>query len=311
MAADDAEGIAIREQSIGSQVLPAGDFAENPADPPADVFDLVIGDGSLCEEGAFRPALEIDECLSCDANCLPSYCIDGLGCVACDAGYYYVRSTLGAPFECQVCSIPDCLRCQDGEAENEEAQKCLLCAVGYRISDDSRSCIPLPPPPSPEPIVSVTVQIPPSPVAVTSIQTPPVDVISPAPSQTLDSSADSDEETSKTSTSLESEEMQKTTAAESLCPADQFMSSIAHRCVQCDAHSIPGGCRDYIGCLGCMRGFFRRRAAMSYPFSCYPCTIANCAVCEDDIPFYAPLKCRACEDGYRVDPRSALCVPLK
>ena len=312
VAVDDEEDIAIREQSIGGQVFPVGDFAESPADPPADAFDLEAAtvDEVLCEEGAFRPVLEIDTCVSCDANCLPGHCIDGLGCVACKAGYFYVREASGIALQCQVCLISDCLRCQDGVAENEEAQRCTLCAAGYRLSDDRRSCAPIPPALSPEPVISVTAQSTASPASI--IQTPSVDVVSPAPSQeTLVAPADGGDETTEISSSVESGEMHKTEAAESLCPVDQFMSSIAHSCVQCDVHSIPGGCRDYIGCLGCMRGFFRRRAATSYPFSCYPCTIANCAACEDDIPFYAPLKCRACEDGYRVDPRSALCVPLK
>lgn len=285
--------IVVREQSIGGGAPPS----EVPVEAP-EVAELTeIG----CEDGEFLDAS--NTCQVCDAHCNVDRCIDGMGCLACYAGYYYVRPEAGKPFECRQCTIPHCVDCQDGATDDGQTPKCIQCENGYRLASDSRVCYPIVPPSpvteqitTPAPIVDEQ-----QPVTIVDEQEPATiaDEKEPAAIRT----GSSQTEDSTTETSIETE-------APSACPGNSFMSIADNGCVKCDMHAIPGGCKDYIGCLGCMRGFFRRRAASNYPFSCYPCTIANCAVCEDDIPFYAPLKCRACENTYQVDERTGLCVPV-
>lgn len=96
--------------------------------------------------------------------------------------------------------------------------------------------------------------------------------------------------------------------SDSPCPMSHFLWNVSIPCIKCDAHAAPGGCQNFIGCLSCVPGYFRQRLEKDSPFICAPCTVPNCAVCEDDVLMHSTARCKICITGFNLIEETGSCI---
>ncbi|GMH38192.1 hypothetical protein BSKO_06076 [Bryopsis sp. KO-2023] len=138
----------------GGETIPDAQTAQQPE------LDLPISEqsiGEVCGEGRFQKEFDL-ECMDCDANCSPGYCVDRTGCDKCLEGFYRTRPDHKWPFACENCKekISNCRLCRDGVfdawpvlcAECEptfrriDGGAACGCEEGLRLNDRGDVCIP-------------------------------------------------------------------------------------------------------------------------------------------------------------------------
>lgn len=137
------------------------------------------------------------------------------------------------------------------------------------------------------------------------------------PRTALDSQMeDVDEESSVLSSSfrrsgsdVEDASSRNASSSDSPCPMSHFLWNVSIPCIKCDAHAAPGACENFIGCVSCLPGYFRQRLEKDSPFICAPCTVPNCAVCEDDVLMHSTARCKVCIDGFNLIEETGSCIP--
>ncbi|GMH33998.1 hypothetical protein BSKO_01832 [Bryopsis sp. KO-2023] len=92
--------------------------------------------GEVCEGNKFK--LD-NECKTCDDNCVPGRCADGVGCKECKDNFHVTVSAENVRV-CSPCTINNCNSCVDTR-EPSEAEKCAECKHGFVPRENGSLCV--------------------------------------------------------------------------------------------------------------------------------------------------------------------------